>query len=197
VVTFQAAELKQGQRLFSNSGAASMGYDLPAAIGACYAAGGRQRIVCIAGDGSLMMNLQELQSVIGGKLPIKLFVLNNDGYHSIRQTQENYFPDNEVGCGPASGLTFPDFARLGEAFGFSTRRIASHAHMGEMIAATLAEPSPSLTEVMLDKRQAFAPKLSSRRLEDGSMVTSALEDLAPFLSREELAENMLIPPAGG
>lgn len=195
VVTFQSADIKQGQRLFSNSGSASMGYDLPAAIGACYASPEARRIVCIAGDGSLMMNLQELQSVVGAKLPIKLFVLNNDGYHSIRQTQENYFPDNEVGCGPQSGLTFPDFLKLGEAFGFSTRRIASHAGMGEAIAAALAEPGPSLTEVMLDKAQAFAPKLASRRLEDGSMVSGVLEDLAPFLPREELAENLLIPPA--
>jgi acetolactate synthase-1/2/3 large subunit len=197
VVTFQAANLKQGQRLFSNSGAASMGYDLPAAIGAFHANPAARRIVAIAGDGSLMMNLQELQSVVGQKLPIKLFVLNNDGYHSIRQTQENYFPDNEVGCGPRSGVTFPDFVKLGAAFGFSTRRIDAHAGMDGAIAAALAEPGPSLTEVMLDKSQPFAPKLSSRRLEDGSMVTSALEDLAPFLPREEMADNLLIPPADG
>jgi acetolactate synthase-1/2/3 large subunit len=196
VVTFQAADLKQGQRLFSNSGSASMGYDVPAAIGAWHARPGARRIVCIAGDGSLMMNIQELQSIIGARLPIKLFVLNNDGYHSIRQTQQNYFPDNIVGCGPESGVTFPDFQKLGAAFGFPTSRIAAHEGMGEAIAAMLAAEGPQLCEVMLDKAQAFSPKLSSRRLEDGRMVTSALEDLAPFLSREELAENMLIPLAG-
>lgn len=196
VVTFQAAGLKQGQRLFSNSGSASMGYDVPAAIGAWYAAEGSRRIVCIAGDGSVMMNIQELQSIIGQQLPIKLFVLNNDGYHSIRQTQQNYFPDNVVGCGPESGVTFPDFMKLGAAFGFPVSRIVAHEGMGPAIVAMLDAEGPALCEVMLDKAQAFSPKLSSRRLEDGSMVTSALEDLAPFLSREELASNMLVDPVG-
>jgi acetolactate synthase I/II/III large subunit len=194
VVTFQAARLKQGQRLFSNSGSASMGYDVPAAIGAWHAAPGARRVVCIAGDGSVMMNLQELQTIVGDRLPIKLFVLNNDGYHSIRQTQQNYFPDNVVGCGPESGVTFPDFQKLGAAFGFPVTRIAAHAGMAEAIRAVLAGPGPQLCEILLDKAQPFAPKLSSRRLEDGRMVTSALEDLAPFLSREEMAQNMLIPP---
>ena len=192
VVTFQSAKLKQGQRLFSNSGSASMGYDVPAAIGAFYADNAPKRIVCIAGDGSIMMNIQELQTIVGQKIPIKLFVLNNDGYHSIRQTQQNYFPDNVVGCGPESGVTFPDFQRLGEAFGFTVRRTADHDDIASAIAATLDGDGPQLCEVMLDKAQPFAPKLSSRRLEDGSMVTSALEDLAPFLSREELADNMLV-----
>ena len=196
VVTFQSAVLKQGQRLFSNSGSASMGYDVPAAIGAWHASKGARRIICIAGDGSVMMNLQELQTIVGARLPVKLFILNNDGYHSIRQTQQNYFPDNVVGCGPESGVTFPDFVKLGEAFGFPVTRIAAHADMEAGIRASLDTNGPSLTEVILDKAQPFAPKLSSRRLEDGSMVTSALEDLAPFLSREELADNMLIPLAG-
>jgi acetolactate synthase-1/2/3 large subunit len=193
VVTFQAARLVQGQRLFSNSGSASMGYDVPAAIGAFHAAGGARRIICIAGDGSVMMNLQELQSIIGGHLPIKLFVLNNDGYHSIRQTQQNYFSDNIVGCGPESGVTFPDFVKLGAAFGFPVTRISTHSGLAEAIADVLNTNGAALCEVRLDKAQAFSPKLSSRRLEDGSLVTSALEDLAPFLSREELADNMLIP----
>ena len=196
VVTFQSAVLKQGQRLFSNSGSASMGYDVPAAIGACYAAKDAKRVICIAGDGSVMMNLQELQTIVGARLPVKLFILNNDGYHSIRQTQQNYFPDNVVGVGPESGVTFPDFVKLGEAFGFPVSRIATHADMAAGIRASLDSNGPSLCEVILDKAQPFAPKLSSRRLEDGSMVTSALEDLAPFLSREEMADNMLIPLAG-
>jgi acetolactate synthase-1/2/3 large subunit len=197
VVTFQAARLKAGQRLFSNSGSASMGYDVPAAIGAWFAAPGARRVVCIAGDGSLMMNIQELQTISGMGIPVKLFVLNNDGYHSIRQTQQNYFPDNVVGCGPESGVTFPDFQKLGAAFGFAVSRIDSHENISERIAAVLDAPGPQLCEVTLDKAQAFAPKLSSRRLEDGTMVTSALEDLAPFLSREEMEQNMLIPLAGG
>jgi acetolactate synthase-1/2/3 large subunit len=197
VVTFQSLVLKAGQRLFSNSGSASMGYDLPAAIGAFHADRSAKRIICIAGDGSIMMNIQELQTIIGGGLPIKIFLFNNDGYHSIRQTQQNYFPDNIVGCGPESGVTFPDFRKIGEAFGFPVSRIDTHEAMGAAIAAVLDAPGPQFCEVMLDKAQTFSPKLSSRRLEDGRMVTSALEDLAPFLSREELADNMLIPPADG
>jgi acetolactate synthase I/II/III large subunit len=192
VVTFQAAHLKPGQRLYTNSGCASMGYDLPAAVGAHYAGGGR-RVICLAGDGSMMLNLQELQTIAGNRLPIKLFVLNNNGYSSIRQTQENYFPDNIVGCGPESGLSFPDFSKLGTAFGFEVRRCASHHELSDSIHEMLASEGPQLLEVMLDPEQPFSPKLASRQLEDGRMVSSPLEDLAPFLSRAELAENMLIP----
>jgi len=190
VTIFQSADIKPGQRLFSNSGSASMGYDLPAAIGA-YFAGGVRRVICIAGDGSIMMNLQELQTIAGLGLPIKVFLMNNDGYHSIRQTQQNFFPDNVVGCGPDSGLSFPHFARLAAGFDMASNRIDDHAGLGEGIAAALAGDGPFLCEVMIDKAQAFAPKLSSRKLEDGTMVTAALEDMAPFLSRDELAEAML------
>jgi acetolactate synthase-1/2/3 large subunit len=195
VVPFQAAVIKAGQRFFTNAGSASMGYDIPAAIGVWHAAENAERIICIAGDGSAMMNIQELQTIVGANIPVKVFILNNDGYHSIRQTQQNYFPDNIVGCGPESGVTFPDFLKLGEAFGFSVFRITTHAEMDAGLAEALSTPGPVLCEVIIDKAQSFAPKLSSRRLENGAMVSSALEDLWPFLSREELAENMLIPLA--
>jgi acetolactate synthase-1/2/3 large subunit len=142
-----------------------------------------------------MMNLQELQTIAGLGLPIKIFVLNNDGYHSIRQTQQNYFPDNIVGCGPDSGLTFPDFRELARAFGVSASRIESHDDMNDGIEAALAADGPFLCEVMLDKAQQFAPKLASRRLPDGTMISPELEDMAPFLPREELAEAMRIAPA--
>ncbi|MFS0735459.1 thiamine pyrophosphate-binding protein [Sphingomonas sp. 1P06PA] len=189
VTIFQTANLKPGQRLYTNSGCASMGYDLPAAIGAFHAGGGR-RIICLAGDGSIMMNLQELQTIVGGRLPIKIFVLNNDGYHSIRQSQQNHFPDNIVGCGPDSGLSFPDFTRLAGGFGFQAARVDTHAGLPAAIRAALAGDGPQLCEVMIDKRQEFAPKLSSRKLEDGTMVSPTLEDLSPFLPRDELAEAM-------
>lgn len=193
VTAFQAAKTKKGQRLFHNSGCASMGYDLPAAIGAGIARPEAERIICIAGDGSIMMNLQELQTIVSGKLPVKVFLLNNWGYHSIRQTQANFFPDNIVGCGTDSGLGFPDFGKIAHAFGFAFQRCASHEELDEAISATLATPGPAMCEVLLDLRQPFAPKLSSRKLDDGRMVTAPLEDMAPFLSREELAENMLVP----
>ncbi len=191
VTVFQVAGIKRGQRLYTNSGCASMGYDLPGAIGAWYAAGGRaKRIICLAGDGSIMMNLQELQTIVGLDIPIKIFVLNNDGYHSIRQAQQNHFADNIVGCGPDSGLTFPDFQRLAAGFGISASHAANDKDLAGAIRAALAGEGPHLCEVMIDKRQQFAPKLSSRRLEDGSMVSSPLEDLVPFISDAELEAAM-------
>lgn len=192
VTAFQTIKIRRGMRLFHNSGCASMGFDLPAAIGSSIARPG-QRIVCLAGDGSIMMNLQELQTIAGRNLPIKVFVLNNCGYHSIRQTQSNFFADNIVGCGTDSGLSFPDFGKIAHAFGLPFRRCSRHQDLDTTIKGTLAEVGPAICEVMLDLSQSFAPKLSSRKLEDGRMVTAALEDMAPFLSRDELNSNMLVP----
>jgi acetolactate synthase-1/2/3 large subunit len=189
VTVFQAAGIKPGQRLYTNSGCASMGYDLPAAIGAWFASGAK-RIVCLAGDGSIMLNLQELQTIVGLGLPVKVFLLNNDGYHSIRQSQQTHFADNIVGCGPDSGLTFPDFQRLAHGFGIPSSHVGRDADLAAAVRAALDSEGPHLCEVMIDKRQQFAPKLSSRKLEDGSMVSSPLEDLVPFISDEELIEAM-------
>jgi acetolactate synthase-1/2/3 large subunit len=193
IVAFQAAKIKKGQRLYHNSGSAPMGYDIPAALGAAIALGGNQRVVCLAGDGSAMMNLQELQTIRGRNLPVKLFILNNLGYHSIRQTQANFFADNIVGCGTDSGISFPDFGKIADAFGFSFRRCTNHQDLGRMIRETLEGEGPQCCELMLDLAQPFAPKLTSRRLDDGRMVSSPLEDMAPFLSREELRKNMFVP----
>lgn len=194
VVTVQAAKLKQGQRLYSNSGAASMGYDLPATIGAWHAMReGATRVICMAGDGSIMQNLQELQTIVGQRIPAKIFLYNNAGYHSIRQSQQAHFNNFSVGCGPDSGVTFPDFEKIAVAFGLAYTRTSDHADIREAIARTLAAPGAAICEIMVDKEQAFAPKLSSKRLDDGTMVTAPLEDLSPFLPREELEENMLIP----
>ena len=192
VTTFQAAVLKRGQRLYTNSGCASMGYDLPAAVGASLALG-RSAVVCLAGDGSIQMNLQELQTIIHHRLPVKIFILNNRGYHSIRQTQRSYFPDNVVGCGTESGLSFPDFAKLAMAYGYGYRAARNHRELPEAVGQTLAGSGAQICEVFLDLNQQFAPKVASRQLEDGRMVSAPLEDMAPFLSREELGENMLIP----
>jgi len=189
VTIFQAANIKPGQRLYTNSGCASMGYDLPAAVGA-WIASGAKRIICLAGDGSIMMNLQELQTIVGQQLPIKIFVLNNDGYHSIRQSQQNHFSDNIVGCGPDSGLTFPDFAKMAAGFGIPASRVACDPDLPAALEAALSSEGPHLCEVMIDKTQQFAPKLSSRKLDDGTMVSSPLEDLVPFLSDQELADAM-------
>lgn len=192
VIGFQVANLKPGQRLFTNSGCASMGYDLPAAIGACKAAGG-QPVVCLAGDGSIMMNLQELQTISGNRLPVKIFILNNKGYVSIFQTQRNFFKGDEVGAGPNSGVSLPSFERLSAAFELPYQRCATHAGMAAAIAATMAADGPAVCEIMLDELQSFAPKLASRQLPDGTMVSPALEDLSPFLPRDVLRDNMIIP----
>lgn len=183
VAAMQAAIVKKGQRIFHNSGCASMGYDLPAAIGAALACPDRQRIICIAGDGSIMMNLQELQTIMHHHLPVKLFVLNNCGYHSIRQTQANFFADNIVGCGTESGLSFPNFEKIARAFEISYHRVEEHAHVTNVLEEVLSHPSAIMTEVILNLEQAFEPKLLSKKLEDGTMITASLEDMAPFLSR--------------
>jgi len=193
VTAFQTVRIRPKMRLFHNSGCASMGYDLPAAIGAAEALPEKKRIICLAGDGSIMMNLQELQIIAGRRLPVKIFILNNTGYHSIRQTQGNFFPDNIVGCGTDSGLSFPDFGKVATAFVLSFVRCASHAELDVAIGKTLELEGPAVCEVMLDLAQAFAPKLSSRKLDDGRMVTAPLEDMAPFLNRAELAENLIGP----
>lgn len=191
VVTFQAAKLKRLQRMYTNSGSASMGYDLPAAIGAARAKEG-ERVICIAGDGSIMMNLQELQTIFTNKLNIKIFVLSNGGYSSIRQTQENYFSDNIVGCGPESGISFPNFAKIAESFGIESGQCLELCDLDDAIALVLRGDSPHLLDVNIDPNQPFSPKLASRQLPDGTMVSPALEDQWPFLSSAELASNMLV-----
>lgn len=189
VISFQAANLKNGQRLYTNSGNASMGYDLPAAIGASIALHGH-RVICLAGDGSLMMNLQELQTLVGYNLPVKVIVLNNDGYHSIRQTQQAYFADNMFGIGPSDGVSLPDFVKLARGLGIESTRVSDLTDWASQeVTEIMGSSKPGLIEIVLDKEQSFSPKLASRKLEDGTMVSPALEDMAPFLSRDELAEN--------
>jgi acetolactate synthase-1/2/3 large subunit len=188
VIPFQAARIKRGQRLFTNAGSASMGYDLPAAVGAAFARP-ESRILCLAGDGSLMLNLQEFQTVVHHQLPIKIIVYNNDGYLSIRSTQNNFF-HLLVGEGPASGVTFPDYVKVGAAFGLRSLRIEG-GNFSEELSGFLNEPGPGLLDVILDPDQPIEPKLSSRQLPDGRMVSSNLEDMAPFLDREEFKTNLL------
>jgi len=190
IVTFQSSVIRAATRLFSNSGSASMGYDLPAAIGAAVARGGK-RVICLAGDGSLQMNIQELQTVRHHGFPIKLFVLNNGGYLSIRQTQNAFF-GLAVGAGAESGVSCPDFVRVAEAYGLPASRL-DQPDFGGALKGILDAPGPHVCEVVLDPAQGFEPKLSSRRLPDGRMVSSPLEDMAPFLDRGELAANRLIP----
>ncbi len=188
IVPFQAARLQRGQRLFSNSGSASMGYDLPAAVGAAVARRGR-RVVCLAGDGSLQMNIQELATVRHHRLPVKLFVMDNRGYLSIRSTQQNFFGAT-IGSGPDDGVSFPDYAAVAAAYGIRAVRLVEPAALDETIAAVLDAEGPVLCVVELDPEQGFEPRVRSREMPDGTIVSPALEDMYPFLDRAELARNM-------
>lgn len=194
VVGHQNWVIKKGTRFIINSAIASMGYGLPAAIGLCVA-GGCRNTVCMEGDGSIMMNLQELQTIVTNRLPIKVFLINNSGYHSIRLTQNNLFKDRcKVGIGPESGdLSFPEFSKIAEAFGYPYYSAHSNAEMKEAVTRTLAEPGYAFCEIFTDTVQVWEPKSATKRLPDGTLVSPPLEDLAPFLPREELAENMYIP----
>lgn len=192
VSMFQAGEVKKDQRHIWNSGCASMGYDLPAAIGAARAL--KKPVLCVAGDGSIMMNLQELQTIITAKLPITIYLLNNEGYQSIKQTQKNFFKSDTIGCDEESGVGFPNFFELAKVFGFETHKISSPKEVDEMVLKTSSPKGPTFVEVVLDTNYIFAPKLSSEKKPDGRMVSKPLEDLFPFLEREEFKSNMLVPP---
>ncbi len=188
LLPFQVGKVKTNQRYIWNSGDASMGYGLPASIGAC-AANGFKRTVCLEGDGSIMMNLQELQVVKHYNLPIKIFILNNDGYISIQQTQDNFFEGRKTACTRNSGVTVPDFIKVAKAFELPTSKIDSLENLDEQIQAVLNTDGPIVCEVMLSPNYIFAPKLSARKLPDGTMVSPSLEDLFPFLDRNELEAN--------
>lgn len=193
VVGNQAYVIQKGSRMANNSAIASMGYGLPAAIGTCIG-GGRKNTICLEGDGSIMMNLQELQTILTNRLPIKIFLINNNGYHSIRITQTNLFNKNFVGIGEESGdLGFPDFKKIAEAFGYQYFSAHSNAEMKEVVDTVLKMEGPVFTEVFTDTAQVWEPKSSTKRLEDGTLVSPPLEDLAPFLPRQELEKQMFIP----
>lgn len=230
VVGSHAYVIKKGQRFIINSAVASMGYDLPAAIGACVAEHGNRvlkralptvdahgnliptedskpegnsegrkpeeeflDVILVTGDGSIQMNLQELQTIIHHQMPIKIFLINNNGYHSIRQTQSNFFGGPLVGIGYDSGdLSFPDMEKLAYAYGYPYVRIEKNGQLGERIEEALAMTGPVICEIMVSMEQKFEPKSATKRLEDGTLVSPPLEDLAPFLDRDEVERNMFI-----
>lgn len=194
VVGNQTYVIQKGSRMANNSAIASMGYGLPAAIGTCIGGGVRDTI-CLEGDGSIMMNLQELQTILTNRLPIKIFLINNNGYHSIRITQTNLFGQHtKVGIGPeSSDLSFPDFEKIAKAFGYPYYSAHSNQEMKEVVDKALQEDGPVFCEIFTDTSQVWEPKSSTKRLEDGTLVSPPLEDLAPFLPREELEEIMIVP----
>ena len=178
----------------NNSAIASMGYGLPAAIGTCIG-GDRRQTICLEGDGSIMMNLQELQTILTNHLPVKIFLINNNGYHSIRLTQNNLFKEHcKVGIGPESGdLSFPVFEKIAKAFGYPYFSAHSNAEMKKVVDEVLKLDGPVFCEIFTDTKQVWEPKSSTKRLPDGTLVSPPLEDLAPFLPREELEKQMFIP----
>ena len=225
VVGGHACIIKKGQRFISNSAIASMGYDLPAAIGACMAVQegyvqengaqeGRMQerdaqeghmqhpvsqltgsdIILVTGDGSIQMNLQELQTIIHHRMPIKIFLINNGGYHSIRQTQKNFFGEPLVGIGVDShDLSFPDMEKLAGAYGYPYCRACHNGELVPAIETALRTDGPVICEIFVSRDQNFEPKSAAKRLPDGTMVSPPLEDLSPFLPDEEMDENMMIP----
>ncbi len=185
--------IKKGGRFIINSGAASMGYGLPAAIGAAFAS--NKEVICLEGDGSIQMNLQELQTVVFHKLPLKIVVINNDGYHSMRQTHANLFKEYPAyGIGPESNdLSFPDMEKISSAYGIPYFKIASNGEIGSVGKKFLSQPGYAMLEVFVDKKQFFEPKPSAMKLPDGTLISPPLENMAPFLNREELESIMIIP----
>lgn len=209
VVGGHAYILKKGQRFITNSAVAAMGYDLPAAIGIwassrvkeCYSQGADRSgedLILLTGDGSLQMNLQELQTIIHHRMGIKIFVINNGGYHSIRQTQRNFFGEPLVGIGVDSGdLSFPALEKLAAAYGYPYVAAYHNSQLAEAVEKALATEGPVICEAFVDLEQKFEPKASAKRLPDGTMVSPPLEDLAPFLPEDEMDANMIIPRIKG
>jgi acetolactate synthase-1/2/3 large subunit len=187
-----AFRVKRGQRLFSTGGLGAMGFGLPASIGGCLASGGK-RTVSVDGDGGFQLNIQELATVERLGLPIKYFVLNNQGYASIRSMQRNHFDGRLMGCDASSGLGLPALTDVGAAYGLAVSRITDQAYLRDDIKGVLERPGPELCEVVVAADQSVGPRVSSAVRADGTMSSRPLEDLWPFLEREELRANMLIP----
>lgn len=190
--TMQALRVKRGMRVFNSEGLGPMGFGISAAIGGCIASGGR-RTLCVDGDGGFVMNIQELETLRRLHLPVKIFVLDNKGYASIRSTQNRYFGGNLVASGESSGLTLPNVTRVAQAFGLRTVQISDASHVHERVAQALSGDDPVIVEVTVPPTQETRPRLMSRQRADGSFVSKPLEDLYPFLDREEFRRNMLIP----
>jgi acetolactate synthase-1/2/3 large subunit len=191
VIPIQSMQIKRGQRHLVNSGCAAMGYGLPAAIGACFA-NSSQRVICLEGDGSIQLNIQELETVCYHRLPLKIFIFNNGAYLSMRITQSNFFQGRLVGESARSGVGFPDFVKLAKAYGIPACRIRDNGDLEKTIDRVLETDGPVLCDVIMDPEQVFAPRSASKQLADGRIVSSPLEDMYPFLNEEEFMSNMVI-----
>jgi acetolactate synthase-1/2/3 large subunit len=191
--SYQAFIVKKGQRIILNLGSAPIGYGLPAAIGVSFAFNNKKRIICMEGDGSIQVNIQELQTVRHYNLPIKIFIHSNGGYLSNRNTQKNLFGGRYVASGTDSHITSPDFVKVGKAYGIKSIRINNHKEMKAKIKYVLNYPGPIICDINALKDMSLTPKLLTKKRADGSFYSPALEDMWPFLSKEELKEEMFIP----
>ena len=193
VIPIQTMIIKKSQRHIVNSGCAAMGYGLPAAIGACLA-NNKRRVICLEGDGSIQLNIQELQTVVHHNLPIKIFIFNNQGYLSIRTTQKSYFNGHLVGESEKSGVSFPDMVKVGNAYGICSYKIDNINELIKLLPEILNSEIPILCDIHMDPNQIFSPRVTSRKMPDGTIISSPLEDMYPFLDNDELLTNMIIKP---
>jgi acetolactate synthase-1/2/3 large subunit len=185
-----AYRVKQGQRVFHTTALGAMGFGIAASIGVCLA-GGRRNVVCVDGDGGFQFNIQELETVARLNLPIKFFVLNNNGYASIRASQKSFFGEARLGCDSSTGQSLPDVRRVAEAYGIATDLIPDQTNLRSEIRRVLDRPGPVVCEVRMILDEVRMPRVASVQLADGSFVSKPLEDLWPFLDREEFESNML------
>lgn len=189
-ITYQAFRVKKGQKIKNAAGLGSMGFGLPYAMGACIA-NGRKRTVLINGDGAFQLNIQEMATVVGQKLPIKIFIWENGGYASIQATQRNYFEGNYVGSNTDSKLFIPDLLKVADAYGLSTFQINNNRDMQEGISKVLASNGPALCVVKVSPTEIAMPRVQSMKLPNGSMASKPLEDMWPYLTEEEVKKSML------
>jgi len=184
---------KQSQRVLHTAGLGAMGFGLPASIGACLASG-RKRTVCVDGDGSFQLNIQELATVAHLELPIKFFILNNDGYAAIRGSQKSFFGAPNIGCDVKTGLMLPDVCKVAQAYGLATATITDQAGLRGQVRKVLDTNGPVVCDVRVRPDEPRAPRVSSVQRADGSFASKPLEDLWPLLDREEFLTNMIVPP---
>jgi len=189
-VTYQAIRIKKGQKVKNAAGLGSMGFGLPYSIGACIA-NNRKRTILINGDGAFQLNIQELQTIVRLKLPIKMFILDNNGYGSIMATQRNMFNSFYVGSEPGSGLTLPDLCAVAGAYGIRHEQAVTHRDLSEVIARTLSGDDPVICSIKVSQTHVVAPKVQAMKTPDGSMISKPLQDMWPYLTPEELEQNMI------
>lgn len=187
-VTMQTVKVKKGLRIINTPGLGSMGFGVPASIGACIASG--KKTICIIGDGGLQHNIQELETIKRLKLPLKLFVLNNNGYGSIRMMQNRHFKGRLVACDPTSGLTLPELEKIAKAYGLKYLRLNSTKNIKGIIGKVLNTKGPVVCEVYVDPMQETIPRVSSKLLPDGRIISVSMEDLYPFIARDDFEKNM-------